>query len=313
MSRIMFVGDIHINDTAPSSRKDTYGKTVLDKIMSLDSIAKANEVDLIVYEGDIFNTAALSLSFLVKCLQAFQSISVPQYFIIGNHDITYERLENFYKSPLNLIAMTGTLKHLDYTNPLVFEDDNVYLFGYDYGVEIQPVQKYENATTICVAHTYYDNELYGKTSTMLSKEDAVRLGYDIYVLGHDHSIYDPVVTDSYRLYRHGSLLRGTSSKANLERDVFVGIFDTSDKSWNLVSVPHLPAKEVFRDKIVIEKTSPKQIEYNLDSIIENLDALVSQTDAYDVMDSLKLPDNIVKFITYYFESHGLYRKVDKVE
>ena len=96
-------------------------------------------------------------------------------------------------------------------------------------------------------------------------------------------------------------------------DVFVGIFDTSDKSWNLVSVPHLPAKEVFRDKIVIEKTSPKQIEYNLDSIIENLDALVSQTDAYDVMDSLKLPDNIVKFITYYFESHGLYRKVDKVE
>lgn len=306
MSKIMFVGDIHLTNGTPISRKDQYSQTVLEKIESLAGIVESNEVDVVIYEGDIFNSTDIPLSYLIKCLSAFRKIKVPQYFIIGNHDITYERLENYYKAPLNLLEMTGTLKHLTFENPLTFEDDNVYVFGYDYGVPIQPVQRFENATTICVAHTYYDNELYGKTSTMITPQDALDLGYNIYVLGHDHSIYDPVINGAFKIYRHGSLTRGTSSSSNLERDIYVGLFDTSTKEWSLISVPHLPSKDVFREKVILEKDKP--IEYSLDNIIDNLDSLVNTSNAYTVMDEMNLDPDVVKLITYYLESHNLYRK-----
>ena len=302
MSKILFVGDVHLTDSTPVSRKDAYPKTVLDKIQSLAGIVSANNIDCIIYEGDVFNTCTLSLSYLLKCMTAFKTIKVPQYFIIGNHDITYERLENYRKSPLSLLEMTGILTHLTHDNPLSFDD--VLIYGFDYGQNITPVSPYSGKFNICVAHTFYDNELYGKTSSMLSLEDALKSNYNMFVLGHDHSIYKPVINGSFRLYRHGSLTRGTSSTSNIDRDIYVGCFDTVTKDWTLISVPHLPSSEVFRERVLLNKETP--IEYNLDNIIDNLD-YKETTSCYDQMDSMKIDEKIKNLITYYLELNGLYR------
>lgn len=304
MAKIMFVGDVHATNGTPVSRKDLYSQTILNKIESLAGLVSQNYIDYVVYEGDIFNSTDIPLSYLIKCLDAFRKIKVPQYFIIGNHDITYERLENYYRAPLHLLEMTGILKHLTYENPLVIEDDNTFIYGFDYGQPIKPVVDYQNTYRICVAHTFYENELYGKTSTMLSLEEALHSNYQMFVLGHDHSIYEPVINGAFCLYRHGSLTRGTSSTSNIERDIYVGCFDTAERKWSLISVPHLPASEVFRESILVDKEKP--MEFTLDNIIDNLD-YKETTSCYDIMDNMNIDDSIKKLLIYYLESNGLYR------
>ena len=294
MSKIMFVGDLHLNYQTPSSRKDVYPQTMLEKVKAVAKLAEENEVDDVILLGDVFHQRYQPYSYMMKCFMAFKEFKKPPYSIIGNHDLIFERIESFDESPLNFLFMTGVVKHLT-----ELEYGDVLVKGFDYTTPISPnevIDKY----TICVAHQYYNTPLY---KYYISPTDALSLSYNSYVLGHDHTVYDNVTNDKFNVIRCGSLSRGTAHSSNLMRDVYVDIFDTITKTFTRVQVPTQKATDVFKEIKYVEKS----LETSVDEIIDKMEFSADKT-IYDILDEHKeLPQEVKDLIMKYLEDNGIFR------
>ena len=294
MSKILFIADPHLNYQTPQSRKDIYPQTMLEKIKTIARIADEQKIDDVIFLGDMFHQRYQPYSYMMKCFLAFKEFKKPPYSIVGNHDLIYERLESLDESPLNFLFMTGVVKHLD-----TLEYDDVVIKGFDY---TSPITKNENTNyTICVAHQYYNTPLY---KYYIKPEDALNLNYQAYVLGHDHTVYDDISNDKFKVIRPGSLSRGTAHSANLMRDVYGVVFDTVTKTFTRITIPTQKASDVFKEIKYVEKS----LETSVDEIIDKMDFSQNET-IYDILDSLEyVPNNVINLIVRYLENNGIYRK-----
>ena len=292
------------------SRKDTnpsYPMYVLDKLTMCRDICRERGVDKIIYLGDLFNSPSLSLgTYLGTCWNHLLGLDIDQYTITGNHEIPYYNEKSFDGTVLDITYKTGIVKHLEKLEL----DNDVVIHGLDFGKPFEEIQK-DGKYHVCVAHAFYENDFYGKGVDNLKAVDAAKLGYDAYVLGHDHTPYAPVVENNYKVIRPGSLTRGTSKTCNLYRKVNVIIFDTLFKTFEEVEVPVKPGVEVFKERRFIEK---QQEDINLDKIIHNLYApeknsiyKIIKADIEPAKLSMKDKyDGVISLITKYLESHGIY-------
>lgn len=301
MSKIMFVGDLHLNYQTPSSRKDVYPQTMLEKIRTVAKMSDEYECDEVIFLGDIFHQRYQPYSYMMKCYMAFKEFKKPPYSIIGNHDLIFERMDSFDESPLNFLFMTNVIKHLD---EYEFKDENgnvdVRIKAFDYTTPVEP-NPYDNAYNICVAHQYYNTPLF---KSYIKPEEALSLGYQAYVLGHDHGVYDDVVNDKFKVIRSGSLSRGTAHSSNLMRDVYVTIFDTKTKEFTRVTVPTQKATDVFKEIKYVEKSLEKSVDEIIDKMEFHADVTI-----YDMIDEAKdLPDDVKELIIKYLEQNGIFRK-----
>ena len=85
MSKVLFVGDLHLwlNYQTPSSRKDIYPQTVIQKIENLAKFANENGIDETILLGDVFHQRYQPFSFIMKVYSAFKQFNKIPYTIIG--------------------------------------------------------------------------------------------------------------------------------------------------------------------------------------------------------------------------------------
>lgn len=265
--RFLFVGDLHCNDTTPSSRTDDYSEATIAKLRWLIGYAQGMGIELIVVGGDIFHKTAQSLTYLnrlVEVLREASSHGIMITSVIGNHDIHGENMDSFKRSPLYTLYASGLL-----LLPKLVKLQGAEIRYFDYLDEISPIVGVDSGTTtFCVAHEFFDmTSLFGEKHN-ISKERARELGYDCYLLGHDHSYYGverfpkgkelpKEVTDPreingkyfYTVGRCGAFTRGTSKILKEENDKPI-IFRVSlkDGSYSVSDVEVAVAKskaEVF--------------------------------------------------------------------
>lgn len=135
---------------------------------------------------------------------------------------------------------------------------------------------------------------------------ATQLGYDYYILGHDHTPHDIYKSNSYEVYRIGSLSRGTASEQQLVREnVYILEYEEELDKFNYIQVPCLPIKDVFKESVLLRKEQEKE-EVNMDELLDNL-IFKSDSDIYGTLNRLKPKDNIKKIIEQYLESVGIYK------
>ena len=314
MSKIMFVGDIHLSGIAPASRKESnedYRKTLLNKLDNILKICIDNEVTDVIILGDVFNNnSSISNYFetdIWKRFLNFKDYNIKVHTIIGNHDMIFQNDEEFKGSYLYKAFLAGILNHLT-----SIKIDDVYIKGFDYNRDFVQCEDYCRYS-ICVAHSFYENIMFGGVgNSNLTDEKCIDLSYNAYVLGHDHTQYDDFNNGKYVVIRPGSLTRGTSKTCNLYRDVRVSMFDTSNLSWSSIVVPTKPGNEAFKEKVFIEKS----LELNIDKLLENF-SYSKDMGLYDIIDSrenigrdlLKEDyDGVINIITNYCESVGIYRR-----
>lgn len=319
MSKIMFIGDVHLNNKAPASRKEEpeeYRDLILSKLDYCFNYSVGHDIQNVIIEGDIFNSSKdTDPSYVNKFYSLLKSYSdkINIYSIIGNHDLYYNNYNDFNKTTLFQCFITGMLKPLDeiHIGPVTVK-------GIDYSKDFVAVSnlKQKGDYNIMVAHCFYENERFGGTGNdNLTDEKCNNLGYTAYVLGHDHTPYDKVVKKDYVVIRTGALMRGTSKTCNLYRKVNVAVFDISTFTWSEVEVPTKPGKEVFNEKVVISK----DIDLNLEKLLENFSAS-KNVDVYSIIEShreqgqkiLKEKYNSVEsLIIEYLEAAGLYKQLDE--
>lgn len=319
MSKVMFVGDPHLTSIGPSSRKETreqYRQLLLDKLEHIRQICLNKEIGTVVFLGDMFNNnSGIINSFEADIWSKFIEFKTNNILcctIVGNHDMAFQNETEFKGTYLFKAFLTGVIKHL---NEIYI--DNVTIKGVDFNKDFTKVNNLTNTGiyNICVAHSFYENERFGGLgNSNLTDEKCRELGYNAYVLGHDHVPYADVVEPTYTVIRPGSMTRGTSKTCNLYRKVQVAIFDTITYKWSYEEIPTRPGTEVFNEKVIMSK----DIDLNLEKLLENFSASKGMN-IYDIIDkheeigktTLKEKyDEVIKTIVNYCETVGIYRKLE---
>lgn len=323
MSKIMFVGDIHLSAINPISRKETreqYRQLLLDKLESIRQICLKENIFNVIILGDVFNNNSgimntFETDIWAKFLE-FKSNGIDLYTIVGNHDMLFQNESEFKGTYLYKAFITGIIKHLD-----ELYVDNVTIKGIDFNKDFISVDNLTKPSiyNILTGHCFYENERFGGVGNgNLTNQKCLDLKYNAYVLGHDHTPYDLVDKVTYKVIRPGSIVRGTSKTCNLYRKVTVAIFDTLTYNWEYREIPTKPGKEVFNDKIFIKKE--ENLDININNLLQNLTAS-KDTDVYDVIDKDKenalqeLKEDYtscMNLIVKYFEANGMYRLSEEI-
>lgn len=317
MSRIMFLGDPHFTSKSPVSRKETpeqYRALMLEKMESVKQIALELGVDTLIILGDTFNNNSGLLNEYEAAIWElffnFKLSGIDTYTIVGNHDLNFLNANEFKGTYLYKAFLTGAIKHLD---ELCI--NGVQIKGFDYGQDFKQTEDY-NRYSICVAHSFYENEMFGGTGNYnLTHNKCVDLGYQAYVLGHDHVPYDFVKEKGYIVVRPGALMRGTSKTCNLYRTVQVAVFNTDDLSWEYKVIPTKLGTEVFNDKVVM--TKQLDIDVNVKQLLENFEAskgnniydIINERKEHDKVLMQEKYDKIIALITQYLEASGVYKNL----
>lgn len=315
--KILFVGDIHLTMQSPSSRKETneqYRQVILDKLDYIEKICLNEDIKLVIILGDVYNgNSGFTNLFEVEAWSKFfefRDNGIEVYSIIGNHDMVYGNSSEFNSSYLYKAFMAGAIKHLD-----ELDFGSLYIKGIDFNKDFVSVERLSNRYTICVAHCFYENERFGGIGNgNLTDKKCIDLGYNAYILGHDHTPYPIVDTNTYKVIRPGSLTRGTSKTCNLYRKVNIEVFDTTDLSWTEREIPTKPGTEVFNEKVIMEK----DIDLNLNKLLENFEASKGMN-IYDIIDQqeengrIQLKekyDKVIDLIVRNCEAQGIYRRMN---
>lgn len=321
MSKIIFVGDTHIVGISPSSRKESneqYREVILNKLEFIRQTCINEGANICIIEGDVFNnntgiTNTFESEIWLEFLK-FKENNIQLYTIIGNHDMFFQNEQEFKGTYLYKAFLAGMIKHLDELNigPITIK-------GIDFKKDFISISELNQigSYNILVGHCFYENECFGGIGNEnLTDEKCRTLGYNAYVLGHDHTPYPEIDTGIYKVIRTGALMRGTSKTCNLYRKVNVACFDLLDFSWKEIEIPTKPGLEVFIEKAVLSK----DIDLNLEKLLENFSAS-KDTNIYSIIDSHREQGQIAlkekyqpveNLIVKYLESLGIYRRIDEI-
>lgn len=310
MTKVAIIGDAHLNSTTPASRVDDYPRTTIRKLADIRRICIERGVHYAIFLGDVFHKNSQSQQYLndvARELAKWQP-SITPYTIRGNHDLAFEKIESKDRSPLELLLITGVMKHLD-----VLDLGDVVFKGFDYPEKLVPLETPK--MSVCVAHRFYN---YNLSDLSLHDKNLKFLGYDVYILGHDHMQYAPLQLDDMIVQRPGSLMRGTSHSYNLTREPSFDIntFDTVEGRVKMtietVVLPHQPASEVFTtqalNKTKEDKIDPLLLSSQIDELVEKLNHHATNESLYSIVDSLDMEPATRVLIERYLKDNGLYRE-----
>lgn len=177
----------------------------------------------------------------------------------------------------------------------------MYIKGFHYW---QPVSKceFDNKKSICVAHCFYEDNFAEEHNIHI--KDVLDFNYNYYILGHLHKPMEDTKVGDSMIYRIGSLTRGTASQDQLDRDeVFILEYDTKYDIMKRVSIPCLPAKEVFNESIFLRKEQLLDTQKVLDSLV-----FTSNDSIYDVLDKSEQSKEVKDIVEQYLQAAGIFRK-----
>ena len=296
--RFISFGDIHISDTPPSLRIETYTEDILVKLEEIAALCKTAKADYALFLGDWFNSkisSRVSHNLVNASLEALDKFSCPIIFIVGSHDVPYGRLDLMYKRPIGTI-----LRHPN----VIYIDDVTVLNLYDqqHCVRLLPVSdSYNNTTEEVVAalqsqreqsdgvdpsRTTYDIALLHQPVvregsfpyTVIQSVDLVGTA-DLVLYGHMHDyvgVWELSVDNHATTFVNmGAVSRGSSDEKTLSREPKVFLFDIDDNcklslQKEIVLKSAKPAAEVF-------KLAIKQAKIDRELDIETLLSSVKDT------------------------------------
>ena len=301
MSKIYFIPDVHLQEQSPRSRKDNYPSVVLEKLEYI--VDYVNKIDgMTIFLGDVFNAVNMPTNYLYRCVDVFKKFNKKPYIIYGNHDIPRNNQDLMDRSPLGLLVNTSLveeLRHLELEGRVVID-------GFHYTEAITQAKLLTSTVTpmkkICVAHMFYEDAFAQEHN--LHTNEAIELGYDYYVLGHDHTPYEDICVGNSTIYRVGSLTRGTANDKQLIRDkVYMLENDTETDTFTKISIPCLPARDVFRETVFLRKEE----KISMDKILDNL-VFTSNDSIYDMLDNSEYSKEIKDIVEQYLQSAGIFRE-----
>lgn len=225
MSKIAFIGDLHLDNRTPVSRLDNYEETSLRKLQTLINECITNQTYYIVTAGDFFNRNDISISYLNKVInilkEARNKHGVIFYSVIGNHDLPYNSIKYFSSTPLHTLASLNLVYLLDNDFDVLFSGVHIYGMSYTEKDNWEPQHYDENCYNILVTHYALTNNFGEKDYLPM---ESLGNKFNLIVAGHDHTFFRAQVTKEEKptiILRPGAFIRRTKI-ANEETTELIG-------------------------------------------------------------------------------------------
>lgn len=311
MSKVLIVGDVHLSPRTPISRKDDYSETILNKIHTLGDIVIKYKVEHIIFLGDLFNTRHMTLPYFIKCFQEFKrldSLGAKLHTVVGNHDIYYNNESTMEDSPMQILFDSQLFSNES------FKDDNTYftLVNYTTNTDSLPEVTEKNYYNVLVGHYFYKLG-FGDTDHTITEEQASKLGYHSYWLGHDHTPYEPINNDhlNYSVHRPGSLSRGSSNTCQLHRNsIQLILFDSGTWDYEYINLPNvLSSKDVYKENLLISKVDMFSLDESLQDLLRSFE-FDNSSDIIETLNQIEIDQEIKDKVLEYLSYEGVYQKED---
>ncbi len=266
--RFGFVGDLHFDNTTPSSRLDDYMETCCKKLKSIGDICQAEGVRYLFFSGDIFHKVTCShecVNYAGRAFISLQQKGIRVFSICGNHDLMRNQLKQICKSPIQTLFFSGVIEHVNLLSPVEIyrmqKDDNgigsVKITSCDYTQVVPPADDRFDRN-ILLAHMFFNKGGFlASDGENIPKDVMESLGYDMAFLGHDHEEYKLTMCGKTLVVRSGSLLRGTVNDYNLQREPGFVIVDDifSPQDVRKVTVWHRLYKDIISQAALNRKVA----------------------------------------------------------
>lgn len=306
MSKLMFVGDVHIADKAPGGRVDDYRAAIICKLQTIGKMCAEQNIDRVIFLGDIFHDkrASRARPNLIQELQAtFNQYPCQIDVVPGNHDMGPAGLSSVMKDQPLGVLVRGSQVHL-LTG--IDESQDYWLIGRPYDShkddnpgyysmtveELDTIQAGERKPRILAAHGSLLEPGGIRPFPHVPVEQVPNvLDYDLVAAGHIHEnlgMHEFGNAENKCIFANvGSISRVARTQANYLRTLQVLVVAVQDKApieITSVEIPGVvPALEVFGKDEVKERAEPSS-----DSIRKFIDSLKNNT----TLDVLSIPEII---------------------
>lgn len=237
--RFLLIGDIHFRTNTPRSRNDDIVVAIKSKFAYIEQLISKEKADAVLCTGDIFDISKTTNESLLLAKEMFESLKIPVYSIIGNHDMIGNSIENHERSSLNILKMIcSNFYILDNSTNLIVDDVCITARHYgDHSYKVIPTNCDYN---ILISHTMVvDSPTMFESihvSDVLKETDA-----DFVLVGHNHKKFIDAGPNSLHnkscVYNPGALIRLSIAEGDYDRDIEVGLIDTETKVFNMFNIP----------------------------------------------------------------------------
>lgn len=312
---IAVVGDMHLHGSTPKSRIDDYPDTCITKLAILRRQMLDLDCKYLFCAGDIFHVSKERSDFEYRVINEFlkfKEAGISVFISQGNHDLQNDRMDSIEKSSLGILYLTNTVNPF---TEVVFNRGipiPIVVTGLPFPNDVQPVTKF-NAYNILCCHKFFD---VGFDKDSIMSKDLEKYGYNMYICGHDHVVYDlkkiPTKDGVVSVVRPGSFTRGTAHNYNTKRMVYMDqIIFSSKVEVVRHTLPVKDPKEVFPASVTdkVEDPSLRDLSKQLADLVTHLYASgTSNNSVYSILDESPVDVKIKERIVQYLESHGIFRR-----
>lgn len=264
--KLLMVGDVHVSDRPPSTRKEGYREDILRKLIEIGELA--SQADAVVFTGDIFhskkpkNTSHQTVRAVASILDSYP---VPVFILPGNHDYQGRNHESLKGHPLGTVSLMPNIT-LFGTN----QRRSVDVLSLNYQVRLWGVREEEglewfepggDEQTVIVAHSAIFPP--GQAPAVWQAWDARAVRehvpdcVEVVWYGHIHEPHGSYDVDGVEFVNFGAISRGSlHEEGALDRRPAVGLL-TIGETYRFIDGIALqsakPADEVFRITEVMEE------------------------------------------------------------
>ncbi len=266
MTKLVFVGDLHIADNPPLGRVEGYKEQIFAKLSAIRKICSDYDA-LPVFLGDVFHIKRpdrVSHQLTQEMIVGLGIFKEKPLVVPGNHDCGPTGLASLSRQPLGTLLRAGVIELLTEHKQPPLIDNGYMLVARSYNTERDSDPSYYSLTekeaklsqgnkVIMVAHGSLIPTGATRPYPCVNVETIPGIEkIDLLVSGHIHENLgmSPIGDTGNVFANFGSVGRVARTQANMMRTVSVGLLNTIGMHLEEVEIPGvLPALEVFEQRI----------------------------------------------------------------
>lgn len=280
---LVFTTDWHFSDVPPGRRKDDYRNALLDKLTFVRGLVEKLH-GAALCGGDIFHHKkphhlGNSFRLIIDLMQALKRF--PQGCVfgsIGNHDLSFDRMDSLPRQPLGLLIEVGAYHDLNREIVIFTNQDEtlkVSVETFPYAEGDVTIQNIRNAGPrqpgithrVGIVHAYGHpgdaGSMFGTRT--IGYNELIGADFDILLWGHDHSRHETEEAGGITHVNLGSMARAAYNYDEIERPVVATILSFQpDGTWQYgeKAIPVRPLEIAFAaaDKGVETVAKSEEIE-----------------------------------------------------
>lgn len=315
MIKVLFVSDIHLLPKTPAHRDENYLFKTLTILDNLIQVVKENNINCIVYTGDIFDRGFPSVKLVYlnliieKFLTLYNLTKGNCYTVLGNHEQTYTEANPFYmiadttQSPItqsllnNKATPTQVTTCMKVVDKIEIANCHIHLFHYD---KLNKNYKTILDTNVCNIGVYHDDLISFSSEKELyhhSKGQGINVhNTDIFdnislaVLGHIHKPFPTFICNKTLVMTPGCIIPRTASETHTI--VNLPMIEILEDNINTTEIPF--DISTIAKAIDVDSIKKSQNTYQTRKLFKMTKASVKRQCFDEMLQSL--PTNIVNII-----------------